>query len=359
MSLDDIAAAAGVSKALIYEHFRSKEDLYWSCSTPPREDPLERVLAAGSAGGALRRPPVRAGDAGRARMRAGPATCVQMLVRYVSEPAIARHQQERAGRGAGGAGRADGPGAGEQRSTPATQPRAAARMMVGSVHASPNGGRTSRSRTIDEALKVLMGFCGSVWGACGTAGAGDPGRRRAERRRDAEGLRRETVPMSPALTILGIDPGTASTGFGVVESGPGRLRRSRRCDLDGAGEPLERRLAAIARRLDELIAEHRPRRSRSRTSSSGATCGPPSRSGRRAAPSWRSPGARPTAASPTRRRRSSWRSAATAAPEKDQVQRMVAALLGLSSRPRSDHAADALAVAICHANGSPARSRVA
>jgi len=32
------------------------------------------------------------------------------------------------------------------------------------------------------------------------------------------------------------------------------------------------------------------------------------------------------------------------------VQRMVAALLGLSSAPESDHAADALALAICHAN---------
>jgi crossover junction endodeoxyribonuclease RuvC len=35
---------------------------------------------------------------------------------------------------------------------------------------------------------------------------------------------------------------------------------------------------------------------------------------------------------------------------KDQVQRMVAALLGLAEPPGSDHAADALAVAICHSN---------
>ena len=37
---------------------------------------------------------------------------------------------------------------------------------------------------------------------------------------------------------------------------------------------------------------------------------------------------------------------------KDQVQRMVAALLGLGDPPASDHAADALALAICHANQS-------
>jgi crossover junction endodeoxyribonuclease RuvC len=35
---------------------------------------------------------------------------------------------------------------------------------------------------------------------------------------------------------------------------------------------------------------------------------------------------------------------------KEQVQRMVAALLGLDRPPVSDHAADALALAICHAN---------
>ena len=44
---------------------------------------------------------------------------------------------------------------------------------------------------------------------------------------------------------------------------------------------------------------------------------------------------------------------------KQQVQRMVQTLLGLSELPRPDHAADALAVAICHANGAPLRAAVA
>jgi crossover junction endodeoxyribonuclease RuvC len=38
--------------------------------------------------------------------------------------------------------------------------------------------------------------------------------------------------------------------------------------------------------------------------------------------------------------------------EKGQVQRMVGALLSLESPPEPDHAADALAVAICHANSA-------
>ena len=39
--------------------------------------------------------------------------------------------------------------------------------------------------------------------------------------------------------------------------------------------------------------------------------------------------------------------------DKPQVQRMVKAILGLDELPRPDHAADALAVAICHALSPP------
>ena len=38
---------------------------------------------------------------------------------------------------------------------------------------------------------------------------------------------------------------------------------------------------------------------------------------------------------------------------KDQVGRMVKALLALPEMPRPDHAADALAVALCHADHAP------
>jgi crossover junction endodeoxyribonuclease RuvC len=45
--------------------------------------------------------------------------------------------------------------------------------------------------------------------------------------------------------------------------------------------------------------------------------------------------------------------------EKGQIQRMVGALLELPSPPQPDHAADALAVAICHANGAALRAALA
>jgi crossover junction endodeoxyribonuclease RuvC len=43
----------------------------------------------------------------------------------------------------------------------------------------------------------------------------------------------------------------------------------------------------------------------------------------------------------------------TGRADKGQVARMVQALLSLPEPPRPDHAADALAVAICHANHAP------
>ena len=61
------------------------------------------------------------------------------------------------------------------------------------------------------------------------------------------------------MIVLGIDPGTASTGYGVIECSGSRLRA-----LDGgvistaAGVPLERRLLEINRRVGELMDLHRP-----------------------------------------------------------------------------------------------------
>ena len=61
------------------------------------------------------------------------------------------------------------------------------------------------------------------------------------------------------MVILGIDPGTAHTGYGVVLSHGTRLAA-----LDGgvietrAGVPLERRLADIHARVCDLIREHEP-----------------------------------------------------------------------------------------------------
>jgi crossover junction endodeoxyribonuclease RuvC len=64
------------------------------------------------------------------------------------------------------------------------------------------------------------------------------------------------------VKVLGIDPGTATVGFGVVErTGPfGSPARLLECGVlrTPARQPLDRRLASIHAGLGELIARHRP-----------------------------------------------------------------------------------------------------
>src|SRR6478609_7296174 len=51
--IDDVAAAAGISKALIYEHFRSKQELYGELMNRAALEMLDRIVAAGSAPDAM------------------------------------------------------------------------------------------------------------------------------------------------------------------------------------------------------------------------------------------------------------------------------------------------------------------
>jgi crossover junction endodeoxyribonuclease RuvC len=153
------------------------------------------------------------------------------------------------------------------------------------------------------------------------------------------------------LRVLGIDPGTASTGFGVVESASQRLSAvcggviSTRSDA-----PLERRLAEISASLGDLLDEHRPaalsieevyfgRNVRSAFAVGQARGAVLAVAGARGVPCFSyTPQAVKLAV------------CGSGAAAKDQVQRMVGALLGLAEPPKSDHAADALALAICHAH---------
>ena len=65
---------------------------------------------------------------------------------------------------------------------------------------------------------------------------------------------------SPPLRVLGIDPGTASTGFGVVDVRGADVSAPSRGGVISTGSdlPLERRLAAIAEHLSGLLDEHEP-----------------------------------------------------------------------------------------------------
>lgn len=159
------------------------------------------------------------------------------------------------------------------------------------------------------------------------------------------------------MIVLGIDPGTASTGYGVVATDsarPGRLRA-----LDGgvietpAGLPLERRLATIHARVRELIAEHAPVAVAIEDLYFGANARSALAVGQARGVALLAAGERalPCASYTPQQVKSAVCGSGRA--EKAQVQQMVQRLLALAELPRPDHAADALAVAICHLNRAP------
>ncbi len=162
------------------------------------------------------------------------------------------------------------------------------------------------------------------------------------------------------VVVLGIDPGTANTGYGVILSRPQGIGA-----LDGgvisteAGEPLERRLARIHARVCDLIAEHSPaavavedlffgHNARSAFAVGQARGAVLLSAGLAGVPCY--------SYTPQAVKQSV---CGNGGAEKDQVQRMVGALLSLPEPPEPDHAADALAVAICHANGQGMREALA
>src|ERR1700756_2614593 len=86
-----------------------------------------------------------------------------------------------------------------------------------------------------------------------------PGRTPRSRGRNwREGVRPPAENVCSML-VLGIDPGTASTGYGVVHGAGSRLRPVVHGVIPTRpGVPLERRLADIHRQIDGLLEEHRP-----------------------------------------------------------------------------------------------------
>ena len=61
------------------------------------------------------------------------------------------------------------------------------------------------------------------------------------------------------MIVLGIDPGTAALGYGIVERSRGRLREiDHGCLVTSPDQTLPERLLQIHALVDELIALHQP-----------------------------------------------------------------------------------------------------
>ncbi len=159
--------------------------------------------------------------------------------------------------------------------------------------------------------------------------------------------------------VMGIDPGAANLGFGIV-----RVEGNRMVALDGgvietaADLPIERRLERIHRALVELIAWHEPGALAiediyfGKNVRSAMVVGQASGVAMLAAAQG---GVRCFAYTPQAIKMAVCGSGAAG---KKQVQRMVGTLLGLPEPPAPDHAADALAVAICHGGSAGRRQAV-
>ena len=156
------------------------------------------------------------------------------------------------------------------------------------------------------------------------------------------------------MVVLGIDPGLAATGYGVVRRAGGRL-----VALDGgviatpAGLATERRLAAIHARVDDLLAEHEPDALALESLYFGQNVRTAFAVGQARGAVMLAAGQRGVSCASYTPQQVKAAVCGSGRAAKDQVSRMVQALLALTAPPTPDHAADALAVAICHANHAP------
>jgi crossover junction endodeoxyribonuclease RuvC len=156
------------------------------------------------------------------------------------------------------------------------------------------------------------------------------------------------------VKVVGIDPGTAACGYGIVQESGGRLRAiAHGCWHTAADERLELRLRTLFEGVAALIAEHAPDAVVLEESFVGADA-------RIALSVGQARGAVLVAAAaagvecaeyaPARVKQSV---CGYGRADKAQVGRMVKAILALPTVPTPNHAADALAVAICHALAPP------
>jgi crossover junction endodeoxyribonuclease RuvC len=177
------------------------------------------------------------------------------------------------------------------------------------------------------------------------------------------GVREDPTPTASAVRpsaypldvkVLGIDPGTAACGYGIVHESGGRLQAvASGCWRTSARERPELRLRAIFDGVVGLVGEHAPDAVALEESYVGADA-------RIALSVGQARGAALVAAASVGVECAEYAPARVkqtvcgyGRADKSQMQRMVRMLLTLETEPATTHEADALAVAICHALMSP------
>ena len=159
------------------------------------------------------------------------------------------------------------------------------------------------------------------------------------------------------MIILGFDPGTATTGFGVVESVNDILRPiDVGVILTPADMPIEERLLSIYTDVNTLLDKYNPDtvaterlffdRNVTNALSVGRAIGVILLAVAQRGLPWMEYTPMQVKTSVT----------GYGGADKNQIQQMVVRLLGLAEVPKPDDAADALAIAICHAHSLKLKS---
>lgn len=161
------------------------------------------------------------------------------------------------------------------------------------------------------------------------------------------------------MVILGIDPGTATTGYGIVKSEQGKIQMvDYGCILTKSSQDLEDRLVIIFDELTEVIKKFKPNMvaveelffaSNAKTAISvgharGVILLACAKAG---VPAYEY--------TPLQVKQAV---CGYGRGDKQQIQKMVKALLGLDKIPKPDDAADGLAIAICHAHSASLKFKV-
>lgn len=162
--------------------------------------------------------------------------------------------------------------------------------------------------------------------------------------------------MAQQRIILGIDPGLAHTGWGVIAQDGARLQcLSYGCIATKAADALPQRLKAINTQIAAVVAKFNPTCVGIETVWFGENVSAAFGTGQARGVALLACAQEGIHVSEFTPRQIKLSVVGTGSADKDQVQYMVKQLLALDTVPKPDHCADALAAAICYTTHDYAR----
>lgn len=163
--------------------------------------------------------------------------------------------------------------------------------------------------------------------------------------------------MTEVKRILGIDPGSRVTGFGVIDVAGAQSAYRASGVIRTKGDDFPERLRQIFDAVAEIVAEQRPRIVAIENVFVARNAASALKLGQARAAALCATFAHDVDVFEYSPREVKLAVVGTGGATKEQVQHMIHALLGLDRIPGAD-AADALAVALCHAHQRRTRARV-